>query len=509
DGVVNGKFQTTWYVNPDDSLNSSFDLTAVGLNSGIFASNTFTDSNPEPVQTFYIPLPEADIQTALRNLYSSVGSTINSVISITATGDGSFIYYDHWEDGYESDISNPTQSTTEIWGDGDLTNGIAPGTSNDLLNAGDVISLENTVSVPRNSNSSEIKFDGRDKIASSKAIAVTRSAWATSPGSVLAGAVEVYDTAKYGTSFEVPVGEDIASNSVFQYTSLLVTAAQDSTTINVDRDGDGSSDITQILNEGETYFVNGGVNAGATLTADNPVQAQLITGDIGAFYESRWFTLYPRGQWSNSYYSPVGTTVSSDPAKVFIYNPNSSAITVNYDTLNGTGSFSVPARQAGQPVELYSFEMPANSGAHFYTASEPFFAISAIDADTSANATHDWGFSLVPESNLTPTAVIGWGPGSSTLTKNGSPVWVTAVDATRIYIDYDGDSTTGNLTDPNGDKYDEHYDISKLESATFFDDVNNDNDQTGMRIYTTDGTNLTAAWGQDPARASPGNPYLD
>ena len=503
DGLANGKFETTWYVNPDDSAGSAFELIATGLNSHQIATVNFTDAgNPTPVQTFYVPLPEADINTALGNLYSGVGSTINSVISITVTSDNSYIYYDHWEDGYETDISNPAQSSTEIWGDGDLTNGTAPGTTDDLLDEGDIVALENEVSLPR--DSSVTLYDGRDKIASSKAIAITRAAWATSPGSVLAGAVEVYDTNKYGTSFEVPVGENIDSNSIFQYTSLLVTAAQDGTEITVDKK-DGGGTITRILNEGETYLVNGGVNAGATLTATNPVQAQLLTGDVGAFYESRWFTLYPTEQWSNSYYSPVGTTVSSDPAKVFVYNPNAAQITVNYETLNGMGTFPV------DPGDVYPFEMPANSGAHFYTASdtEKFFAIGAIDADISANATHDWGFSLVPESNLTPAAVIGWGPGSSTLTKNGSPAWVTAVDATRIYVDYDGDSTTGDFTDPNGDRYDEHYDISKLESRQFFDNVNNDNNQTGMRIYTTDGTNLTAAWGQDPANASPGNPYLD
>ena len=369
DGLVDGKFQTIWYVNPDDSLNSSFDLTAVGLNSGIFASNTFTDSNPAPVQTFYVPLPEADIRTALRSLYSRVGSNIYSVISVTATGDNTFVYYDHWEDGYEADISNPTQSTTEVWGDGNLTNGIAPGTSNDLLNSGDAFALENTVSIPR--NSSQIRYDGRDKIAASKAIAVARTGWATSPGTVLAGAVEVYDTSLYGTSFEVPVGKNHDSGGAFEYTSLLVTAAQDGTTITIDKDGNGTTDITQTINEGETYLVNGGLNAGATLNATAPVQAHLITGDIGAFFESRWFTLYPTEQWSNSYYSPVSTTLTTDPVQVFVYNPNNTTITVNYETLAGTGSFNVA------PGDVFRYETPFNSGAHFFTndPNQKFFQV--------------------------------------------------------------------------------------------------------------------------------------
>ena len=43
DGLVDGKFLTTWYVNPDDSFKSAFEVTATGLNSGEVATNTFTD----------------------------------------------------------------------------------------------------------------------------------------------------------------------------------------------------------------------------------------------------------------------------------------------------------------------------------------------------------------------------------------------------------------------------------------------------------------------------------
>jgi hypothetical protein len=44
DGVVDGNFETTWYVNPDDSANSAFEVTATGLSSREIATNTFTDS---------------------------------------------------------------------------------------------------------------------------------------------------------------------------------------------------------------------------------------------------------------------------------------------------------------------------------------------------------------------------------------------------------------------------------------------------------------------------------
>ncbi|MCA9246453.1 MAG: VCBS repeat-containing protein [Planctomycetales bacterium] len=44
DGMVDGNIHTTWYVDPDDSADSSFDLTALGLDSGLSAANTFTDT---------------------------------------------------------------------------------------------------------------------------------------------------------------------------------------------------------------------------------------------------------------------------------------------------------------------------------------------------------------------------------------------------------------------------------------------------------------------------------
>ena len=43
DGRMDGSLQTTWYVNPDDSLGASFQLTASGLNSGEVATTAFTD----------------------------------------------------------------------------------------------------------------------------------------------------------------------------------------------------------------------------------------------------------------------------------------------------------------------------------------------------------------------------------------------------------------------------------------------------------------------------------
>ena len=58
---------------------------------------------------------------------SGTGDTIHTVISVTGAVDGTFVYYDHWEDGFELDLANPVQASSEVWGDGDAANGAPPG----------------------------------------------------------------------------------------------------------------------------------------------------------------------------------------------------------------------------------------------------------------------------------------------------------------------------------------------------------------------------------------------
>ncbi|MDD2727968.1 Ig-like domain-containing protein, partial [Malikia sp.] len=471
-------------------------------------------------QTTYVPLPESDVQTALKAISSSVTGNIQTVIALSATGNGTIVVYDHWEDGYEADINNPIQSTTQIWGDGNTANGTAPGMTNDLFNAGQTILLSNAVN-PASPNS--VDYDGRDKIGSTKAISVTKAGWSATPGTVLAGAVAVIDSANAGKSYTLPIGQNVetvatGTNKLFEYTSAHIIATQNGTTVTIDRDGNAATttDITSVtLNEGQTYLVNGGLNAGAKITADKGIGVYLIAGDVGSAYENRWFALTPDEQWSGSYYAPVSTTLAADPAYVILYNPGSSAITVKYDTATQTGlSVTVNANSTGHVL------MPA-SAAHFYTTTgAKFFAVSVIDADATSNATHDWSYSLVPESYLTDKFIVAWGPGNNnspmTGAANGSPVWVTAMGNTTLYVDNIADvskfqikDAVGNLIAGTrvGSTTTYSYAVSALQSYRFFD--NSDNDQSGMTVYTKDGTLITGAWGEDPSIAGAGNPYLD
>ena len=523
DGVVDGNFRTTWYVNPDDSLNSTFELTAAGLNSGNWATHTFTDADPA-VQFFYVPFAEKDIITAFDAINGSdSGDTLDNVISITLSTNNTIVYYDHWEDGYETDLDNPIQNSTEVWGDNDPSNGIAPGFTTDVLNPGDIVTLEQDITTEgtentRNPNS--IFFDGRDKVGSSKAVVLTRQVWSTQITSFLAGAAEVLDTSKWGTNFSAPIGEDVSSDNMFDYVALAITASVNGTTINIDTDGDGNDDLTDIsLDEGETYFVDGGVNSGATVTStsvDKPIQAHLVTGQPSSDWESRWYTLFPTDQWSDTYYTPVGEVTTGTPVDIFLYNPSEDPIDITSSeatedltnvTPDNDTTFSIPSkgvvRRRLQDDSAVRFESDDGSD---------FFPVATIDA--AGGRVIDWGFSLIPDTNLTPIVQLGWGLGADDQDddgvpdKNSSPLWVTTTAPTTIYVDYDGDGVAP-YTDINGGQYDESFTLGELESKQIFDTLNNDNDQTGIKVYTVDGTDIIAAWGQSSLIGVISDPSLD
>ncbi|MCE9614644.1 MAG: DUF11 domain-containing protein [Lentisphaerae bacterium] len=452
------------------------------------------------VQEFYVPLPEDQVRSTFLKLYTGTGSIFDSVVSLVVNAAGTRVILDHWEDGYEIDLNAPLQTSTKVWGDGNNGNGIAPGFVNDpaTLPAGTVLPLRNNVSLPR--NPSAIVYDGRDRVGATKAIVMSRASWATVPGSVLSGAAEVTSTLDYGTDFVCPVGENVSAASMFEVVDLYVQAADNGTTVSIDKDANGTFETAFTLNRGESYRVNGGVFKGARVSAGKPVQVHVVTGDINANYECDWFTLYPVDQWSDVYYTPVGTANNGNQAYVFAYNPGTNTISIAVSTRVGPTNFSVAANGT------YQYLVPKNSGARLQSSGgAPFFALETVGANPTANNVHDWGFTLVPEGNLTTVALVGWGPGSSDLTQNGSPVWVTPVANTTIYVDLNGDRI-GPLTDANGDHYDLQYTLSALQSQTIYDP---DKDQTAMRVYTLDGTLITAAWGQDPAVAGSGNPFLD
>ena len=78
DGAVDGNVHTTWYVDPDDSLNSIFELTAVGLSSNEVAVTTFTDADVPKVKLsgFENEAPTAYVSGNLNNAAYVEGNSV-------------------------------------------------------------------------------------------------------------------------------------------------------------------------------------------------------------------------------------------------------------------------------------------------------------------------------------------------------------------------------------------------------------------------------------------------
>ena len=534
------------------ALAASLAVFATGL-LPVSAQNDAT--NRPPVQTFYLPIPEEDLLQTLTSIHGGASWTlpaepIESYNSIVVFVDGTVIYYDQWEDGYEQDIANPNHiysaanpTGTQIWGDGDPSNGAPPGYENhDRLYAGNVIVLSSEVKVNGRNPAKQVYFDGSDKIGVSRPVAITRAVWASQSKTLFAGANEVYDTTFFGTEFVVPVGENTANqNEIFQYTGATIMAGAGGATVSVDLDANGTYDRTATLAEGQTFLVDGGLKQGAKIKATGgSVQVNLLTGDIYDGYESRFITLLPTHLWSSAYTSPVATptttkvnrTTYNSGTKIWLYNPSSSQITVYYDTATVTArSISVPAKSsayvvAGAKTTTSSDTFTGSTTSGVYVRSkngEPFYAIATVDStgtDTSTktsggdNRTWDWGFALVPDSSMSSQIVVGLGLGrdptsSTSQSENGAPIWVVADKDTTLYVDYDGNPDTPAIaanTDAHGSHYDMAIDVKGLEIAKVY---NPSGDQTGMLIYTLNGAKIAAAWGEDPATASPGQPGLD
>jgi uncharacterized repeat protein (TIGR01451 family) len=489
----------------------------------VLADGSPAAAGPPPVMYGYVPLPADDMQGAMESVNTAATTTLDFTVGITNAAPGSVMYYDQWEDGFESDIANPSQASTLVFGDANTANGNAatycPACAGDLLPQGAPVIMRNSITTPR--SSAQVRFDGGDKVASTRGFAITAGGF-TSLGSVLSGVVSAYDTTLFATDYTVPVGEDTpvpaGTSDAFSYTGMSVMAANDATTVEVDTDGDGVVDLTEVIDEAETVFVNGGLAEGAHVRSSAPVQVHLATGERGSSYESRWFTLFPDHLLSDDYLSPAGSGVGNFRTVNYLFNPSGSPIVVTPGCPSCSGTISVPAGASA------AFHSPIGEAVRFTSSGEPFIAVAGVGAQSGAapgggsdqSATWDWGLTMIPTSLLTTQVVLGWAPGNSnnppsspSANRDDDPVWITSLAATTIRVDFDGDPTTGSISTPDcfGARHDLELSVSALLSTRIHDSV--DGDMTGSRIYTCDGTVLAGAWGEDPASAPAGSPGFD
>ncbi len=412
-----------------------------------------------------------------------VNQGMRAVISFTATSADTLLYYDHWEDGYDFDPGSPASADESY-----------------TLARGEV-KIFTSANIPVNPRGSNTYYDGRDRVLVVGGMpAVSRVSWPESAGTLFAQAWEVFPTKPYQNQYTLPVGEDLAGAPTYytdftkSYLIVQSTAANNRVQID-DPLTVPNPDVDVVLQLGEVTELYH-VNAGTTINATYPVQAQMIVGnDYGgtAHYESRDLTLVPTSLWANEYYSPVGGFGSGYDTDLFIVNPYAYDLDVSYSDSLGSGTLTVPANSTRAYSSLRGQSVPQNSGVHL-SAAQNFWAVGVADTEST---TYDWAFSLVPVTALTDEYYLGWAPGSSQAvpTVNGSPAFVTPVqDGTTVFVDFG----------PNDGVVDRIYTLDRLQIQKIFDpDFNN----TGMHIWATDP--LAVAWGEDPNTAGTASPYLD
>lgn len=480
-----------------------------------------------PIEEYYLPLKEEDTLATLDTINSAASSPIVSITSIAISSDNTIIWYDHHEDGFENDVLNPSPtSSTEIWGDGDCSNGSVPGTTcvadtDDFLSAGTAIVLENDVPIPYTSqqwSSADFSFlfDGGDKISASFPIAITRGGYPhDSNGAALppyAGAVEVLDVSSdsYGNQFVAPVGGSSThlSNSAFQQSDLHVMASIDDTIVSHLKKSSGTQ-VQYSLNAGQSQRIAGVQEGDRFFTNDSPVQVHLLTGNIGSTYELRWYSLFPVSQWSNKAYTPVGSSDNSgrSESSVFLYNPSEFNITVHWNkgqgSTTGAGSILVPAGVTRRQKLSHNYE-DALTGYEFYTDNSTHIftglvVVDTVDALASWQA-YDWGHTLIPEKQLSSQVVIGDGRKCADQTIDCTSddvgrnfVFVSPVEKAKFWVSYNGESN-----------YTTFDNVQRLNTLTL-GDPSGDHDMSGAYIFCTEANSevpdgrpvdFVAVWGQ-------------
>ncbi|MDO8391354.1 MAG: C25 family cysteine peptidase [Actinomycetota bacterium] len=504
--------------------------------------------------TFYVPLFEDNAFLALdavdAGTTNSIGTQLSSTVSITVTAPNTIIYYDHWESGsngntaptYDPIPNAPSGSSTVVFGDGNTGNGNAatycepaPCATGDVLNVGDVLRLNNSnpsnivpgpLTNPRAAGT--VVFDGRDRISSTDPLAVTHATWPTTVNALHSEMAAAFDTSRWGVNFVAPVGINTVNQgsgvSNFSYAGMEVMAQAANTVVSIDANNDGDYldgvDVNGVtIGEGQFVYAPN-ISQGAKAVTSKPAQVFMMTGRVGSNYEDRSYQVFPTEGLVNDYTVPASTARndgSNEYATVlYIHNPQATAITVNVQTSAGTNSYNIAAGTTfpGSPSGSAPWLLTGQTARLTSTSTFAVFAASgtrqqATGGNGNISQDYDWGFSPVPARLMLDSVYVGWAPGSQDLTApDNDVVWVTTTTATTIYVDLDGDATTGPFTDPQGGRYDLSYPVAALNQLKVTDTV--DNDMTGAHIYTVDGVGIATAYGEDPkAGNEKGTPGID
>ena len=237
---------------------------------------------------------------------------MTTYISIAAVADGTIIYYDQWENGYDGDIANPANlysggnpGGTQIWVTAIPNGGARRALSSDLIDAGTVI-LNNNVT--HDETWSAIDFDGRDKIAATKTGRRDAHPVGHGIGHPARRSVGVFDQ-QLGHGLPLPVGASIPDaddHQMFEYLARHPGRRGAAPPVQIDKDN-GSFETTVTLAEGEPTRERRRQRRRASRV--RPVQGRHPHRRHRLQHESRDSGLLPTNLWSTSSYT--GLTVST------------------------------------------------------------------------------------------------------------------------------------------------------------------------------------------------------
>lgn len=491
--------------------------------------NVTSAGNADPCVTanvdklFYLPFPENPTQlfASLRSAGNDPANnttTVRTAVSLSIPYPSTVVVYDHWEDGYEADINNPTQGTTKIWGDGILSNGVAPNTTNDLIPPGFTITMDNTFAYARPTTT--VVYDGKDKIYTSNEVAITKFSGSTGAYAIQSVKTNVVDVSKFGNLYVLPFGEDVPTKFgittvVFKYTGLFIRAIENGTVVTISIPASGGNPASVVtsptLNEGEVWYYAGTASAQGSDPADVNKAIDLKAGTVVSStkkfgvdavfggidnYGTRNIPLYPAEFFGNEYFTPVYSTNAASSVYAYFVNSNASPITINWNRANGTsGSFTIAG---GGTIGRHLLNVA--TGTRYTSAGgEPFQGVVIVDDNASTSLNYDWAYTLLPINRLTSFAKLGFAPGNNGNTANTNPIWVTTKEATTIYVKNDGNITTGTTQSPCGAYYDVSYTMTALQARK----IKIGNDNSGAAFFNCDGVPISVAYGQEPETSTP------
>jgi uncharacterized repeat protein (TIGR01451 family) len=266
-----------------------------------------------------------------------------------------------------------------------------------------------------------------------------------------------------------------------------------------------------------------------------PIQVQMMTGACAReVVSAHGYTLQPRDVWNTDYWAPVpGFRETGDDERpnvdtdIYLHNPDlTEAIRITVTSGLSVTNLVIPPNSTISVLnETDDVEWPdlaaSNQGTHL-VSEDVFWGLSVIDSATNGagdSQDWDWGYSLIPETELSSQIVVGYAPGrpeDRPYLENGNIAFVVAVTDTVLFVDLDQDGQP-DAFDMNGDgdaddvgvwgvpDWDERSSgqgvpIRASQVLRVGDPV--DYNLEGARIYTTElAEHIAAAWGQDPTRA--------